>query len=352
MANIFNPNNRGHLGVPSKLFFGEPLGIMDTINVTFPKLEELYQTQRSQFWTEFEVDLTQDRQDMLHVPKHTTDLMVKSLMWQTATDSIASRSIEETIGRFATDSQLQSLIKIWAFFEDIHARTYSHIIKQTFQDPNQGQKELYEDAEVLKRSATFVNVFEQLANAPLEDTTETRALIIKTLVAICAMETVAFMASFAVTFGIAETGVLAGIGQDVRLICRDELLHGRMTYTILNYLKQDPEWTEAFFEANTGCIALVEDIVAREHKWAEYLFSENRQVVGLNAELLKEYTSHCAYPLMDFLGFPLEDKFKENPLPYMEKWTQGSAVQAAAQEIQITSYKIGAIEDDTEGLEL
>lgn len=352
MSQIFNAENRGHLGVPPKLFFGEELGVIDTINVHFPKLEELYQIQESQKWNEFEVDLTQDRQDMLHVPKHTRDLMVKSLMWQTATDSIASRSIQETIGRFCTASELSNVISIWSFFETIHARTYSHIIKQCFTDPNLMLKELYQDAEVLKRSKIMIDVFEKIATTEHADTFENRKLIIKTLVTIVAMETVAFMASFAVTFALAETDVYAGIAQLVRLICRDELLHGRMGYTTLNYLKNDPEWTDVFYEVNVECVEIVESLVKREHQWADYLFSEGRQVVGLNARLLKDYTLHCAFHLYQFLGFPLSDEYQANPLPYMDKWVDGSKVQAAAQEIQLTSYKIGAVEDDTEGLEL
>lgn len=352
MSKIFNPNNKGHLGVPSKLFFGEELGVIDTVNVNFPLLEELYQIQESQKWNEFEVDLTQDRQDMLHVPAYTRDLMIKTIMWQTATDSIASRSISETLGRFSTATELSNVISIWSYFETIHARTYSHIIKQCFSDPNLMLRELYDDAEVLKRAKPLINVFEELVSAPEGDTPENRRLVIKTLVTIVAMETVSFMASFAVTFGIAETDVFAGIGQDVRLICRDEMLHGRIGYTVLNYLKADPEWTDTFYEVTSECISLVDAVVEREHAWADYLFSEGRQVVGLNADLLKEYTLHCAYPLYAFLGFPLSDEYKENPLPYMDKWMDSSKVQAAAQEIQITSYKIGAVEDDTEGLEL
>jgi ribonucleoside-diphosphate reductase beta chain len=353
LSQIFNASNKGHLGVPSELFLGEELGVIDTVNVQYPLLEELYQIQDSQKWNEFEVDLTQDRQDMLHVPQHTRDLMVKTIMWQTATDSVASRSIQETIGKFCTSSELSNLISIWSYFETIHARTYSHIIKQCFNDPNVMLRQLYEDAEVMKRMNSMVSVFEQIAECPIDaDEAEIRRLIIKTLVAIVAMETVAFMASFAVTFAIAETGVFAGIAQNVRLICRDELLHGRMGMAILRYLKHDPKWTDAFYEVTSDCTDLLNSIVGREHQWADYLFSEGRQVVGLNAGLLKEYTLHCAYPLYKFLGVPLEDEHKVNPLPYMDNWCVGSAVQAAAQEIQITSYKIGAVEDDTEGLEL
>ena len=36
----------------------------------------------------------------------------------------------------------------------------------------------------------------------------------------------------------------------------------------------------------------------------------------------------------------------------MEKYIDSTKVQVAAQELQITSYKIGSVKDDTEGLDL
>lgn len=60
-----------------------------------------------------------------------------------------------------------------------------------------------------------------------------------------------------------------------------------------------------------------------------------------------------AKPVYDVMGVDFEhDVVKENPLPYMEKYIDSTKMQSAAQEIQITSYNIGAIADDTEGLDL
>lgn len=107
----FNKHNDGHIkGYP--LFMGDALGIIDTINVQYPKLEELYQLQVSQIWNEFEVDLTQDRMDMLSVPKGTTELMKETIMWQTAADSMAARSILQSLGEYISNSECLNLATI------------------------------------------------------------------------------------------------------------------------------------------------------------------------------------------------------------------------------------------------
>lgn len=349
----FNANNDGYKnGYP--LFLGQQLGVIDTINVQYPKLEELYQKQLSQIWSEFEISLEQDKMDMLNVPKATRELMVKTIMFQTSADSCACRSIVEILGKYISNSELLNLVTLQTFFEVIHARTYSHIIKQTFTDPSDMLEELYNEANVLRRLEPIVKAFDEISNLP-EDATEKqkRQAIIKTMVALFALEAISFMASFAVTFAITESGVFQGIGQLVTLICKDEVLHGRMDYEVLNILKNDAEWKTEMIFLTEELKAILDSVVQQEESWTEYLFSEGRQVIGLGSELLKDYIYYMSKPLYDALGLPFDFKVvTTNPIPYMDKYIDSTLVMALPQEIQITSYKIGAVKDDTDNLDL
>ncbi len=350
----FNKNNIGaHVGYP--LFLGPSLGIIDTINVNYPVLEELYQIQASQQWSEFEVDLTQDRMDMLEVSQGTKDLMVKTLMFQTASDSVAARSIASTLGPHVSNSELENLLTVWSYFEVIHSRTYSHIIKQTFTDSNHMIEQLYAEAAVMNRIDIVTQVFDTMSSMDpeLHDVLEFQCAIIKTLTALFAMEMISFMSSFAVTFSITETGVFQGIGQLVKLICRDEILHGRMSHEIISILKKDSGWSEAFEMTRPDRAHILESVVRQELDWADYLFTEGRKVVGLNASLLKDYTCYVAAPVYRALDCNINFEVpKVNPLPYMDSYIDTTKVQSAAQEIQLTNYNIGSIVDDTDGLDL
>ena len=133
----------------------------------------------------------------------------------------------------------------------------------------------------------------------------------------------------------------------------EEVLHTRMDYTVLDYMLKDSDWQNALSESKDEIKQILDDVTQQELDWSEYLFSEGRQVVGLNEVLLKEYVQFMAKPIYDFLG--VEYKFEdiaENPLPYMEKYVDPSQMQSAAQEINITSYKVGSIKDDTTDLDL
>ena len=351
---VFNSNNRGFETKKYPLFLGEDLGLFDTVNIAYPVLEDLYQKQVSQIWNETEISLEQDKQDMLTLPKDTVDLMVKTISWQHLADSIASKSIAGLLMRHVTNSELEGLLNIWSFFETVHARAYSHIIKQTFIDPNEFLRDTYSNVQTLVRSEAIAKAFNQLEALPHNATIEEkREAIALAFVALFALEAIAFMSSFAVTFAITETGAFQGIGQEVTLIARDEVLHTRMDYAILNILKQDPAWVSTFQKLSGEAKSVLDNIVEQELSWADYLFSEGRQVIGLTSSLLKEYTLFMAKPVYDALGVKFDyEVITRNPCSYMDKYIDSSKIQVAPQELQITSYKIGAVKDDTDDLDL
>lgn len=351
---VFNSSNKGFETKKYPLFLGEDLGLFDTINVAYPELENLYQQQISQIWNEFEISLTQDKQDMLNVSKDSVDLMVKTISWQHLADSVASKSISGLLMKHVTNSELEGLLNCWSFFETIHARTYSHIVKQTFQDPNKMLEDTYSNVQTLIRSEAIVKAFNDLEALPVDaPVAEKRKRILLAFVALFALEAIAFMSSFAVTFGITETGVFQGIGQLVTLIAKDESLHTRMDYEILNILRKDPEWVIAIEENADTIKEILDSVVQQELDWSEYLFSQGRSVIGLNATLLKEYTQYMALPVYKVLNVPFDfEPVTENPLPYMDKYINSSKVQVAPQELQLTAYKVGAIKDDTDNLDL
>jgi ribonucleoside-diphosphate reductase beta chain len=348
----FNANNKGH-DEGYKLFLGESLGLADTVNVTYPRLEALYEQQSSFFWGFSEVGLGQDKVDMLHAPKSSVDMMTETISWQFLIDSVAGRSISAVIGKWVSNPELEYLYGIINMFEGIHARTYSHIVKSVFEYPQDILTKTYENAQVLSRSEPIVEAFDRL-DAITEATPirEKEEAIILALIALFALEAIAFTASFAVTFGIAETGIFQGISQLVTLICRDEMLHARAGAEVLNILINKEGMGIAAGLAVPKIKVLLDTIVGNEISWAKHIFKEH-QIVGLNEKLLTSYVIFLARPLYLLLDVPFDfDIIRENPLMYMDKYIYSSNVQVAPQELQITAYKVGAIIDDTDGIDL
>jgi ribonucleoside-diphosphate reductase beta chain len=70
-------------------------------------------------------------------------------------------------------------------------------------------------------------------------------------------------------------------------------------------------------------------------------------MIGLNAELLKQYVEWIAARRMRSVGLTVPySTSSSNPLPWTQKWISGAEVQVAPQETEITSYVIGGTKQD------
>ena len=360
VINIQNNGNNSSKGYP--LFLGDDLGFADTINITYPELAALYEEQRSQFWIETEHDLSQDKIDFETCDPNTAEVMIRNLMSQWLMDSVAARSIMSLFEPFATNNELIDVLSAWAFFEGIHARTYSFIMRQCFTDANAVLERAKQDEAVSYRSRVIGKVFNEMVVAggkysqglpQSED--ELKKIILKTLFAVYSLEAISFMGSFACTFALTETGKFQAIGNDITAICKDELLHAKFGKTIIDILLYKEGYLNILEENKEEFREIFIECMKQEFSFNRYIFSEGRHVLGLNVNLLDEYDKYLAYPIFKRYGFDWPAEFGEapskNPLKYMDKYVNSDLIQSAAQEITLTNYRVGQVVDDTHGVE-
>jgi ribonucleoside-diphosphate reductase beta chain len=132
------------------------------------------------------------------------------------------------------------------------------------------------------------------------------------------------------------------------MICRDENLHLAITSHILKKFADGSEgkmMADIAKECEPKVYEMYAEAVEQEEAWAEYLFSKG-SIVGLNAEILKEYVQFIANKRMRTLGLKGPYNVPSNPLPWTEHWINSKATQVAPQEEEITSYLIGGINND------
>lgn len=360
VINIQNNGNNTDKGYP--LFLGENLGFADTINVTYPELAALYEEQRSQFWIETEHDLSQDKLDFETCDPNMAEVMIRNLMSQWLMDSVAARSIMSLLEPFTSNNEVIDILSVWSFFEGIHARTYSFIMRQCFIDANDILERAKADSAVSYRSKVIGSVFNEMVQVgaqytqgTLKDTKLIKKALLKTICAVYSLEAISFMGSFACTFALTETGKFQAIGNDITAICKDELLHAKFGKTLLEIMLYKEDYLPIFEEFKEEFREIFIESVKQEFSFNEYIFSEGRHVLGLNTSLLDDYDKFLAFPIFNRYGFEWPEEFgevpKTNPLRYMEKYVQPDTIQSAAQEITLTNYRIGQVVDDTRGME-
>lgn len=357
--NVFNIHKDDY-NTPS-LLMGEQPGLFDTINKKYPEVWKLYKAQKALDWDENEFDYSSCNNDFKSCSKSTYDMMIKTLAWQWEADSVACRSIAPVLAPFITSSELWAAWQRISDNEVVHAATYSEIVRSSFDNPRDILDEVLSVQESLERLTIVGKIFgegyitsHKYALNIVEKNQETYNSVFKMIAALFVLERIQFMASFAITFAICDTGMFQPIGKAIQKIAQDELeIHVQLDKTVLLHEVTHTEFGKnAIKECGDEIRSMIDQVVNSEFEWIDYMFSEGRELVGLNPDVLKKWTLFCAKDVYNFFGMKSEHPLpKVNPLKFMENWLDISKTQASAQEQDNAQYKVGIMRRDDAGTE-
>ncbi len=349
--NVFNFNKTDY--TRPALFLGEKPGLFDTIHRSYPEIWALYKAQKSLDWDENEFDYSSCNADFRQADRATYEMMIKTLAWQWEADSVASRAIAPVLAPFITSSELWAAWQRISDNEVVHAATYSEIVRNSFDDPGVIIAEILRveqaHARLERVIAAFAQGFEashRYALGQLPNDQGTYNAVFMMIVALYCMERIQFMASFAVTFAICDTGQFQPIGKAIQKIAQDELeIHAELDRVVLRHELGTPRGQAAFAQCRAEIEAMIKEVIDSELRWIEYLFSEGRELVGMTADRLAAWTLYCARDVCETLGVHADtyDFPGTNPLKFMEKWLNISKTQASPQEQDIAAYKVGVM---------
>jgi ribonucleoside-diphosphate reductase beta chain len=140
---------------------------------------------------------------------------------------------------------------------------------------------------------------------------------------------------------------MEGNAKIIKMIARDEALHLSGTQHMLNLMaegKDDKDMQQIALECQEEVILMFKEACEQEKDWADYLFREG-SMIGLNAEILKQYLEYITNVRMKALNLPPIFNDCSNPLPWIDHWLESDNVQVAPQETEITSYLVSAIDN-------
>ncbi len=349
---VFNTSiEKSHL--ERTCFFDEAVDIARYDKVKYPQFEKLTEKQMSFFWRPEEVELSKDSKDFKGLTEHEKHIFTSNLKRQILLDSVQGRAPSAAFLPICSLPELETWIQTWTFFETIHSRSYTHIIRNVYPDPSRVFDEMLEIPEIVDCANSISKYYDQLivANNQLalfksdkKHMYDHKKALWLCLNAVNALEGVRFYVSFACSWNFAELKKMEGNAKIIKFIARDENVHLASTQQLLKILpKEDADFAQINEETREECIRMFYEVVAQEKSWARYLFKDG-SMIGLNEQLLCDYVDHIAAKRMGAIG--LNGKPGSNPLPWTQKWIAGSEVQVAPQETEITSYIVGAVKQD------
>ena len=363
---IFNQQINDTLKEP--MFFGDSVNVARFDQQKFQIFEKLTEKQLSFFWRPEEIDVSKDKIDFSKLLPNEKHIFISNLQYQILLDSVQGRSPNIAFLPIVSLPELENWIETWAFSETIHSRSYTHIIRAIMNEPGVVFDEIMKTDEIIKRATSVSKYYDKLIKHTQAyllhgegehlingeslniNLYSLKRLVYLTIMSVNILEAIRFYVSFACSFAFAERKVMEGNAKIIKLIARDEALHLTGTQHMLNLMrdgKDDPDMQAIAIECEAEVIQMFKDAANQEKEWAEYLFRDG-SMIGLNAEILKQYLEYITNNRMAALNMQPIFEQKSNPLPWLNHWLDSDNVQVAPQETEITSYLVSAIDNTIE----
>ena len=331
-----------------------PVTIQRFEEIKYQKLGKFEQEQRGFFWVPEEISLTKDANDFKEASDTVRHIFTSNLLRQTALDSLQGRGPVQVFSPVCSIPELEALVMVWSFMEtNIHSRSYSHIIRNIYSVPKEMFNTIHDTKEIVDMASSVGNYYDALhvincrkeLGEKVTEKEHIRAIWLA-LHASYALEAFRFMVSFATSLAMVENRIFIGNGAIIGLILQDEILHKDWTAWMINQVvKEDPRFAEVKAECEAEVYALYMDVIREEKQWADYLFHKG-PVIGLNANILKDFVDYTAVGALKEIGIKYQTPApKTTPIPWFTKHTNISNKQTALQEQESTNYVIGVMSD-------
>ena len=260
---------------------------------------DLYKKAVACFWTVEEIDFSRDKRDWCSLKREEQFFISHILAFFAGSDGIV---LENIVLRFMKEFDIPEIRAVYAFqsaIETIHSETYSLLIDTYIDDPNEKGAlfNAIEQYECIGRKAKWAIKW-------IEDT---HSNLSTRLVAFAAVEGIFFSGAFCAIFWLKKRGLLPGLCFSNELISRDEGMHTDFAVLLYN------DYAE-HISKNTILEIIKEAVEIEKNFITEALPC---RLIGMNADLMKEYIEFVADRLLVQLGNESYWKVK-NPFSFME----------------------------------
>lgn len=361
----FSRNQNNQLKEP--MFFGQSVNLLRFDQQKYDFFEKLIEKQLSFFWRPEEVDISRDRVDYINLSSQEKHIFISNLQYQILLDSIQSRSPNIALLPLVSIPELETWIENWSFFETIHARSYTYIIRNIVSNPSCIFDNILMNKNIFKRANDISKYYDKLIkltnyynilgigkhkiNGKFIEISlyKLKKALYLCLININILESIRFYLSFVCSFAFAEHKIMEGNAKIIRLIARDEALHLNGTQYILNLIhsgKDDAEMSYIARKCKHESYKLFMLAANQEKEWVDYLFEDikGKSVIGISQTILYKYIEYITNVRMKAIGFNLIFNTISNPIPWINSWLISDNVQMAPQEVEVSSYLVGQID--------
>jgi ribonucleotide reductase beta subunit family protein with ferritin-like domain len=260
----------------------------------------MYKKHMAVFWTPEEIDLSKDMKDWEKLNDNERHFIKHILGFFAGSDGIVMENLATRFSREVQWPEARFFYACQNLLEAVHSETYSLLIDTYIGDAKEKQEIL--------RAIDTIPAVKKKAEWALQWIESAEADFPTRLLAFAAVEGIFFSGAFCAIFWLKQRGVMPGLTLSNEFIARDEGLH--TDFACLLYSKIANKLTK-----EKAHKVIREAVKIEKHFITKALPCE---LIGMNAELMKQYIEFVADRLCLQLGYPKIYR-ATNPFDFMER---------------------------------
>lgn len=266
-------------------------------------------------------------------------IIKRSLGFFATADSLVANNLVLAIYRQITNPECRQYLLRQAFEEALHTHSYQHIIESLGLDEAEVFN-MYREVPAVSYKASWALPFtNSLADPNFKTgTLENDRRLVRDLIAFYVVfEGLFFYVGFTQILAMGRRGKMTGTSEQFQYILRDESMHVNFGIDVINQIKiENPKiWTEDF---QKEIIKMIKEGVELECQYARDTMP--RGVLGLNADMFKDYLRFIANRRLTQIGLPEQYEGVVNPFPWMSEMMDLKKEKNFF-ETRVTEYQTG-----------
>lgn len=266
-------------------------------------------------------------------------VIMRNLGFFATAESLVANNITLAIFRNVTNAECRQYLLRQAFEEALHTHAFHYIVESLGLDEHEVFN-MYREVEAIAAKDAFeMQLTTDLLRPDFTTATfEGSQRFLENLVGYYViMEGIFFYAGFAMILSFHRQNQMTGIGELFQYILRDETVHLNFGIDLINGIKtENPSiWTPEFRET---LVERIRHAVELEIAYARDCLPSG--VLGLNADLFRDYVQYIADRRLERIGLPRQYQSR-NPFPWMSE-TIDLGKEKNFFESRVTEYRSGA----------
>ena len=292
-------------------------------------------------WMPTEVPMTKDIETWRSSQLSEAERLVilRNLGFFATAESLVGNNLVLAIFKHVTNAECRQYLLRQAFEEAIHTHTFLYIVDSLGLDESELFNMYREIPAIAAKDELEMELTREIMDPEFStETFEGAQAFLKNLIGYyLIMEGIFFYSGFVMMLSFHRRNLMTGVGEQFQYILRDETTHLNFGIDLINGIKaENPElWTPKFQQETRARIL---HAVELEIAYAQDCLPGG--VMGLNADLFRDYVRHVADRRLERIGLAAEFG-ASNPFPWMSE-TIDLAKEKNFFETRVTEYQTGS----------